>query len=438
VAVSARFPDTSPPSNVQLRSPDAGQTYHGVIALRASAQDNVAVDHVDFTADARNVATASGPSFTAQLDTSRLRDGARKLQATAVDADGNRTSSEQVAVTIDNTPPVATLVSGPDADPGIASSNVEFRFLVDRDATWQCNLDDGAFGPCTSAVTQSYSGLADGDHVFRVRGFDPVGNVGGLARSFRVDTRPPDTTISDGPSAGSKTSERKARFTFDAEPGAAYECGLDGGAFAPCPGGDPHGASYAGLPTGSHTFRVRAIDRVGNVEPDPATRSWTIVSDLDGDGFDIGPDCDDTHPRIHPGARDIPGNKVDEDCDGADAEFPDIGADVRPVWRVDGGSTTLVQLQALRVPTGARIVVRCAGPRHACPVRVARASAARARKSMSIATKLTRHPLPAGSTISVTITKAGTRGLAVRFRIRADKAPRRTDRCLPATARDHC
>lgn len=50
--------------------------------------------------------------------------------------------------------------------------------------------------------------------------------------------------------------------------------------------------------------------------------SITAVScaaiDQDGDGYDASVDCDDTNPAIHPNAVEIPGNGIDEDCDGMD------------------------------------------------------------------------------------------------------------------------
>ena len=54
-------------------------------------------------------------------------------------------------------------------------------------ATFECALDTGDFEPCTSP--KSYSGLAEGNHVFGVRQIDAAGNGSDSAvRAFTVDT----------------------------------------------------------------------------------------------------------------------------------------------------------------------------------------------------------------------------------------------------------
>ena len=97
------------------------------------------------------------------------------------------------------------------------------------------------------------------------------------AASFTVDTTPPDTTISAGPSG--VTDDTTPTFTFESgEPGITFECRLDGGSFFAC--SSPH--TTATLGDGAHTFEVRATDAAGNVDPSPAaafgsaSRAFTV------------------------------------------------------------------------------------------------------------------------------------------------------------------
>lgn len=85
-----------------------------------------------------------------------------------------------------------------------------------------------------------------------------------------ADTTPPDTTITSGPS-GTVTST-SASFSFAASEPASFACSLDGAAFVACSAP----AAYSGLAAGSHSFQVRATDAAGNVDPTPASATWTV------------------------------------------------------------------------------------------------------------------------------------------------------------------
>ncbi|MEN3342249.1 MAG: hypothetical protein V7644_1653 [Actinomycetota bacterium] len=87
------------------------------------------------------------------------------------------------------------------------------------------------------------------------------------------DTTPPETTITDGPSG--TVGSTIATFAFvSSESGSTFDCRLDGSAFAAC--ASP--AAYSGLAPGAHTFDVRARDAAGNVDPTPASRTWTVAA----------------------------------------------------------------------------------------------------------------------------------------------------------------
>jgi hypothetical protein len=92
--------------------------------------------------------------------------------------------------------------------------------------------------------------------------------VPSVARMMRVGTEP-TTAITAGPRAG--TNDPTPTFSLSSQPGATFECRLSG-SYAPC--SSPATTSY--LDDGSHTFSVRAVDQAGEVDPTPASRSFTV------------------------------------------------------------------------------------------------------------------------------------------------------------------
>ena len=102
-----------------------------------------------------------------------LDDGDHTVTVRGTDQAGN-THSDFRTWTVDTTPPDTNIT----ADPGAANPAHEATFAfnsTEAGSTFECSLDNGPFQPCDSP--KEYGGLSDGEHNFRVRATDPVGNV---------------------------------------------------------------------------------------------------------------------------------------------------------------------------------------------------------------------------------------------------------------------
>lgn len=113
---------------------------------------------------------------------------------------------------VDTTPPDTTINAGPAAAATTtADATPSFAFTSrDGGSTHRCALDAHDLAPCSGpGATHTPPTLADGSHTFTVAAADAAGNVSASSsRSFRVDTRAPETTITRRVTRGAT-----ARFT---------------------------------------------------------------------------------------------------------------------------------------------------------------------------------------------------------------------------------
>jgi hypothetical protein len=223
--------------------------------------------------------TPSPKNYAGPLDGDNSASGTtHKFQVKATNADGTDPSPAVWEWKVDTVKPTATIGSQPpDPSPGASAA---FSFSANEAATFECQLagpTPSALSACTSSKT--YTALADGDYTFSVRAKDSAGNSGDFdtyewtVDNSKVDTTDPLTTLLAKPPNPSTSPD--ASFTYESnEPGSAFECKLDGAAFAACPA---TGIVYSGLANGSHTFQVRAIDPSANVDESPAGYSWDVA-----------------------------------------------------------------------------------------------------------------------------------------------------------------
>lgn len=269
-------PDTTPPS-VSLSGPGT-VAVTGTVTMSADASDAGGIARVEFLVDGAVIAIDTLASYATSWNTATRPDGYVTIAARAFDNAGNQaTSSRQVQV--DNTPPDTTITSGPPST--TSSADASFTFYASESPAWfQCSLDGSGYVGCDTP--KPYTGLSAGTHTFRVRAVDGVNltETTPAAYTWTISTAPdttaPDTSITSGPSGTVTTTSASFEFS-STEGGSAFECRLDGAAYASC--SSP--ASYSALAAGTHTFEVRARDAAGNVDASPASRTWTVSQPAD-------------------------------------------------------------------------------------------------------------------------------------------------------------
>jgi hypothetical protein len=193
----------------------------------------------------------------------------------------------------DNTSPDTSVISGPS---GIVNYNtVMFTWTGTDDITSTEDLVysymlegyDSSWSSFSSSTSKNYNNLDDSSYTFKVKAKDAAGNVDSTPaqRSFTIytggsDVTPPDTSITSGPSG--TINYDTVTFTWTgtddttSTPDLKYSYKLEGYDSSWSSYSSSTSNTYNDLDDGSYTFKVRAKDAAGNVDPTQAERSFTV------------------------------------------------------------------------------------------------------------------------------------------------------------------
>lgn len=178
------------------------------------------------------------------------------------------------AIIHDNVPPVVTVSQSAPQYTNNPTVEVRFAATDSLSGIQSVTCNDAGVGAQACKDTLTVTKTADGIYDVSISAVDRAGNRSApVIESFMLDRTAPTVAFNSAPPAVSGST--LAEFAFSANDTGSgikeIQCKLDGAAsFAAC--SSPQSLTLA---EGAHTYKIRAIDKAGNLSPEVA-HQWTI------------------------------------------------------------------------------------------------------------------------------------------------------------------
>jgi len=129
--------------------------------------------------------------------------------------------------------------------------------------------------------------------------------------------------------------------------------------------------------------------------------------DKDDDGVQTPTDCDDGNPLIKPGAFDVPGDGINQDCSAdGDADYPLPGVKIKySVLTYPAGYSKFGKLTLAPVKAGDKVVLKCKG--RGCKFKKKTFNVKTDKPRLSLLKPLKKAKLRKGAVVTVTVTAPG-------------------------------